>query len=63
MSIISPEYLWLLLFLAAAFVKKDFRALRLTSYGYILSFVFIVLALTRPVIEKEGISKILGLDL
>ncbi len=56
MSILSPEYLWLLLFLAAAFVKKDFRALRLTSYGYILSFVFIVLALTRPVIEQEPIK-------
>jgi len=56
MNILNPEYLWLLLFLVVAFMKKDFRVLRLTSYGYILSFVFIVLALTRPVIEQEPIK-------
>ncbi|HIP20080.1 MAG TPA: VWA domain-containing protein [Sulfurimonas sp.] len=56
MSILNPEYLWLLLFLVAAFIKKDFKSLRLTAYGYILSFVFIVLALTRPVIEQEPIK-------
>ncbi|MDQ7067095.1 MAG: hypothetical protein Q9M40_03300 [Sulfurimonas sp.] len=56
MSFLNPEYLWLLLFLLLAFVKKDFRALRLTSYGYIITFVFIVIALTRPVIEQEPIK-------
>lgn len=56
MNILNPEYLWLLLFLVVAFMKKDFRVLRLTSYGYILSFIFIVLALTRPVIEQEPIK-------
>ncbi len=56
MSILNPEYLWLLLFLVVAFMKKDLTSLRLTSYGYILTFVFIVLALTRPVIEQEPIK-------
>ena len=56
MSLLNPEYLWLFLFLVAAFIKKDFAQLRLTSYGYILTFIFIVLALVRPVIEQEPIK-------
>jgi len=56
MSFLNPEYLWLFLFLVAAFIKKDFSQLRLTSYGYILTFIFIVLALMRPVIEQEPIK-------
>ena len=56
MTLISPEYFWLLLFLVAAFIKKDFSQLRFTSYGYILTFVFIVFALVRPVIEQEPIK-------
>ncbi|MDF1878860.1 VWA domain-containing protein [Sulfurimonas sp. SAG-AH-194-C20] len=56
MSFLNPEYLWLLLFLVVAFMKKDFKSLRLASYGYIVTFVFIVLALTRPVIEQEPIK-------
>ena len=56
MSFLNPEYLWLFLFLLAAFIKKDFKELRLTSFGYILTFVFIVLALMRPVIEQEPIK-------
>ncbi|MDF1882917.1 VWA domain-containing protein [Sulfurimonas sp. SAG-AH-194-C21] len=56
MSILNPEYLWLLLFLIVAFVKKDFKSLQFTSYGYILTFVLVVLALTRPVIEKEPVQ-------
>ncbi len=56
MSFLNPEYLWLFLFLIAAFIKKDFSQLRLTLFGYILTFVFIVLALMRPVIEQEPIK-------
>lgn len=56
MNFLHPEYFWLLLFLVAAFVKKDFRALRVTSYGYIITFILIVLALTRPVIVQEPIK-------
>ena len=56
MSFLNPEYLWLFLFLVAAFIKKDFSQLRLTSFGYILTFIFIVLALMRPVIEQEPIK-------
>lgn len=56
MTLISPEYFWLFLFLVAAFIKKDFAQLRFTSYGYILTFVFIVFALVRPVIEQEPIK-------
>ena len=56
MSLLNPEYLWLFLFLVAAFIKKDFAQLRLTSFGYILTFVFIVFALMRPVIEQEPIK-------
>ena len=56
MSFLNPEYLWLFLFLVAAFIKKDFKELRLTSFGYILTFIFIVLALMRPVIEQEPIK-------
>ncbi|MDF1876445.1 VWA domain-containing protein [Sulfurimonas sp. SAG-AH-194-L11] len=56
MSLLNPEYLWLLLFLLVAFMKKDFRVLRFTSYGYITTFMLIVLALTRPVIEQEPVK-------
>jgi len=56
MSFLNPEYLWLFLFLVAAFIKKDFSQLRLTSFGYILTFIFIVLALMRPVIEQEPVK-------
>jgi len=56
MSFLHPEYFWLFLFLVAGFIKKDFTQLRVTSLGYIVTFIFIVLALTRPVIEQEPIK-------
>ncbi|MDA3907525.1 MAG: VWA domain-containing protein, partial [Sulfurimonas sp.] len=56
MSFLFPEYFWLFLFLVAGFIKKDFRGLSVVSLGYIVTFVFIVLALTRPVIEQEPIK-------
>ncbi|WP_324171067.1 VWA domain-containing protein [Sulfurimonas sp.] len=56
MSFLNPEYFWLFLFLLVGFIKKDFKDLRITSFGYIITFIFIVLALTRPVIEQEPIE-------
>jgi Ca-activated chloride channel family protein len=51
-------------------MKKDFREFRITFYGYILTFMFIVIALSRPVIEQEPIESkqmlsdiIIGVDL
>lgn len=58
MSFLNPEYSWLFLFLMAMFIKNDFRNLRLASYGYILTFVLLVTALTRPVIEQEPIKSL-----
>jgi len=70
MSILNPEYFWLLLILLPLFIIKDFRKFRVTLYGYILTFIFIVLALTRPVIEQEPIKSkqvlsdvVVGVDL
>ncbi|MFA6197155.1 MAG: VWA domain-containing protein [Sulfurimonas sp.] len=56
MNLLHPEYFWLLLLLAPFFIKRDFFTLNFVSYGYILTFAFIVLALTRPVIEQEPIK-------
>ena len=53
MSFLNPEYFWLLLFLLVALLKKDLVSLRLTSYGYILTFVLVVLALSRPIISQS----------
>lgn len=56
MSFISPEYFWFLLLLLVFFIKKDFREFRVVVYGYMLTFFFIVVALSRPVIEQEPIK-------
>lgn len=56
MILLYPEYLFLLLALLPMFIKRDFRSYRLTAYGYMLSFLFIVLALSRPVVEQEPIK-------
>lgn len=56
MSFLNPEYFWLFLFLLAGLIKKDFRGLTLVAVGYILTFVFIIIALARPIIEQEPIK-------
>lgn len=56
MSVLYPEYLFVLIAILPMFVKRDFRTYRLTAYGYMLTFVFITIALTRPVIEQEPIK-------
>ncbi|PNV84251.1 MAG: VWA domain-containing protein [Sulfurimonas sp.] len=70
MTLLYPQYLWLLLLLLPLFIKKDFRELRVSVYGYMLTFLFIVAALSRPVIEQEPIESkqmlsdvIIGVDL
>jgi len=70
MKFLYLEYLWLLLLLLPLFLKVNLKELRVTSYGYIFSFLFVVLALCRPVIEQEPLKSeqllsdvILGVDL
>lgn len=70
MSLLYPHYLWLLLLLLPLFIKRDFREFRVTFYGYMLSAVFIIIALSRPVMEQEPIESkqilsdvIIGVDL
>ena len=57
MNLLTPEYFWLLLLLAPFFIKRGFAELRFSTYGYILTFVFIIIALSRPVIEQEPIKR------
>jgi len=70
MSFINPEYFWLFVFLFAAFAKRDLKEIRFIQIAYIISFIFIVLALARPVVEREPIKTdellsdvVLGVDL
>ncbi|MDD5373626.1 MAG: VWA domain-containing protein [Sulfurimonas sp.] len=70
MSVLYPQYFWLLLLLLPLFIKRNFREFRVVVYGYMLTFVFIVIALSRPVIEQEPIESkqmlsdvIIGVDL
>ncbi len=57
MSFLYPSYFWLLLLLLLIFVQKDLKQIRLSVYGYIVTSVFIVIALARPVIEQEPLKK------
>lgn len=70
MSFLNPEYFWFLLFLLALFIKKDFSTFSVTLIGYILTFILIVLALSRPVIEQKPLKTkqilsdvVIGVDL
>lgn len=56
MKLLFAEYLWLLLLLLPLFLKVNPKELRVTSYGYIFSFLFVVLALCRPVVEQEPLK-------
>ena len=53
MTLLFPEYFWLLLFLIPLFIKKNYKEIGFVSYGYILTFILIIIALSRPVIEQE----------
>lgn len=70
MSLLYPQYLWLTLLLLPLFIKRDIREFRVSVYGYILTSLFIIVALARPVIEQEPIESkqilsdvIIGVDL
>lgn len=56
MIFLFPEYFWLLLLLLPFFIKRDFRSFTFTIYGYILTCLFIIIALSRPTIEQEPIK-------
>lgn len=56
MIFLQSEFLWLLLFLVPFFIHKNYKEINLVSYGYMLSFLFIVLALSRPVMQQEPVQ-------
>ncbi len=56
MSFLNPEYFWLLILLVPVFIKRDSYKLNMTVYLYMFSFLFILIALCRPVIEQEPIK-------
>ena len=56
MSFLNAEYFWMILFLLPIFIFKNYRELSFTSYGYILTFFFIMIALSRPVMEQEPLK-------
>ncbi len=56
MSFLNPEFFYFLILLLPLFIKKNFRKINFISYGYVLTFIFIVLALVRPVIHQEPIK-------
>lgn len=70
MSILNPEYFWLLLLLTPLFIYKNYRDFSIVLYGYIITFLLILIALSRPVIESKPIESeqllsdvVLGIDL
>lgn len=56
MSFLSPEYFWLLLLLLPIFINKNYQDVNTIIYGYIVTFVFVVLAMSRLVLEQEPIK-------
>lgn len=59
MIYLAPQYLWLLaVFVLVLFVGgyKHFSALRRQHFWLILSVVFIIIALARPVLEQEPVD-------
>jgi Ca-activated chloride channel family protein len=56
MSFLNPEFFWLFLFLLVIYIKKDYKNFSASTYGYIVTFIFIIVALSRPVIYQEPIK-------
>ena len=70
MSFLNPDFFWLFLFLLAVYVKRDYKKFSPSAYGYVITFIFIVIALSRPVIQQEPIKTkqtlndvVIGIDL
>lgn len=56
MTFLNPEYFWLLILLIPLFIKKSYKEIGLVSYGYIVSFILISIALSRPIMHQEPIE-------
>jgi len=56
MSFLYAQAFWLLLLLSPLFRKKDFRSFSFTVFGYIITFILIVIAIARPIIEQEPVK-------
>jgi Ca-activated chloride channel homolog len=56
MSFLDPHYFWLLLALFFPLLQRERFALNTASIELMLSFVFLVIALARPVIEQEPVK-------
>ena len=56
MSLLYPEYFWLLLLIIPVFIFKNYREIGIIAFGYILTFIIITIALSRPVIEQEPVK-------
>ncbi len=56
MNFLNPEYFWLLLLLVPVFISKNYKDISVGIYGYMLTFIFIVLALCRPIMEQEPVK-------
>jgi len=70
MIFLNYEYFWFLLFLVPFFTLKNFRDFRVSTYGYIFTYILLVLALSRPVFESQPVHSeeilsdiVLGVDL
>jgi len=56
MSLLFPEYFWMILILVPLFIKKNYKDIGFISYGYILTFLLIIIALSRPIIEQKPVK-------
>jgi len=56
MSFLSIEYFWFLALLIPVFIVKNYKDIGFVSYGYMLTFLFIVIALSRPIIEQKPVK-------
>ena len=56
MSLLYPEYFWLLVLLIPVFILKNYKEISVVPFGYIITFILIVVALSRPVLEQEPIK-------
>lgn len=57
MSFLNIESFWLMLLLVPVFILRNHKELSLVSYGYIFTFILLVIAIARPVIEQEPVKR------
>ncbi|MDD5202529.1 MAG: VWA domain-containing protein [Sulfurimonas sp.] len=56
MSFLYPHYFWLLLLPLAFFATQGFFLRRAAAFGYLLTFLFLVFALVRPVLPAQAVE-------